>query len=185
MFLHASVLPYLHCPSICPSCYLLHCKSPGGIQPNLLHQVREQHYFSVRPSFRVSVVRHAIASKITGRDLTKLATWLSLIVRMHESKSVSPPVRSSDMLLASLATSVRLWDGALSTAHSSFFILLSSVLFSKDIIYLGDWSWNIFYGHSHPSADSRRAVVCFWRKNVHNTGQPLRGLSLPSKRVIR
>ena len=34
----------------------------------------------------------------------------------------------------------------------------------------GDWSWNIFFGHSLPSADSRRAVVSFWRKNVHNTG---------------
>ena len=34
----------------------------------------------------------------------------------------------------------------------------------------GDWSWNIFYGHSFPSADSRRAVVSFWRMNVHNTG---------------
>ena len=34
----------------------------------------------------------------------------------------------------------------------------------------GDWSWNIFYGHSLPSADSRRAVVSFWQKNVHNTG---------------
>ena len=32
------------------------------------------------------------------------------------------------------------------------------------------WSWNIFYGHSLPSADSIRAVVSFWRKNVHNTG---------------
>ena len=35
--------------------------------------------------------------------------------------------------------------------------------------FRGDWSWNIFYGHSLPSADSRRAVVSFWRKNVHNT----------------
>ena len=33
-----------------------------------------------------------------------------------------------------------------------------------------DWSWNIFYDHSLPSTDSRRAVVSFWRKNVHNTG---------------
>ena len=39
--------------------------------------------------------------------------------------------------------------------------------------FLGDWSWNIFYGHSLPSADSRRAVVSFWRKNVHNTGYHL------------
>ena len=52
-------------------------------------------------------------------------------------------------------------------------------------IFRRDWSWNIFYGHSLPSADSRRAVVSFWRKNVHNTGKPLRGLSLPSKRVVR
>ena len=32
------------------------------------------------------------------------------------------------------------------------------------------WSWNIFYGHSLPSLVLRRAVVSFWRKNVHNTG---------------
>ena len=36
--------------------------------------------------------------------------------------------------------------------------------------FRGDWSWNIFYGHSLPSADSRRAVISLWRKNVHNTG---------------
>ena len=36
--------------------------------------------------------------------------------------------------------------------------------------FRGDWSWNIFYGHSLPSADWRRAVVSFWQKNVHNTG---------------
>ena len=36
--------------------------------------------------------------------------------------------------------------------------------------FRGDWSWNIFYGHSLPSADTRRAVVSFWWKNVHNTG---------------
>ena len=29
-----------------------------------------------------------------------------------------------------------------------------------------DWSWNIFYGHSPPCADSRRAVV-IKRKYVH------------------
>ena len=30
----------------------------------------------------------------------------------------------------------------------------------------GDRSWNTFYGHSLPSADSRRVVVSFWQKNV-------------------
>ena len=38
------------------------------------------------------------------------------------------------------------------------------------IFFRGYWSWNIFYGHSLPSVDSKRAVVGFWRKNVHNTG---------------
>ena len=33
-----------------------------------------------------------------------------------------------------------------------------------------DHEINIFHGHSLPSADSRKAVVSFWRKNVHNTG---------------
>ena len=36
--------------------------------------------------------------------------------------------------------------------------------------FRGDWSWNIFYCHSLPSADSRRTVVSFWRRNVHSTG---------------
>ena len=33
--------------------------------------------------------------------------------------------------------------------------------------FRGDWSWNIFYGHSPPSTDSRRAVVSYKRKYVH------------------
>ena len=37
-------------------------------------------------------------------------------------------------------------------------------------LFRGDWSWNIFYCHSLPSADLRRAVVSFWQKNVHSTG---------------
>ena len=31
----------------------------------------------------------------------------------------------------------------------------------------GDWSWNIFYCDSLPSADSRSAVVSFWWKQEH------------------
>ena len=37
----------------------------------------------------------------------------------------------------------------------------------RAIFFRGDLSWNVFYGHSLPSVDSRRAVVSFWRKNVH------------------
>ena len=40
----------------------------------------------------------------------------------------------------------------------------------SETLFREDWSWNIFYGHPPPSADSRRAVVSFWRKNVHNSG---------------
>ena len=36
--------------------------------------------------------------------------------------------------------------------------------------FCGDWSWFFFYGHSLPSVDSRKTVVSFWRKNMHNTG---------------
>ena len=36
--------------------------------------------------------------------------------------------------------------------------------------FRGDLRLNIFYDPSLPSADSRRAVVSFWQKNVHNTG---------------
>ena len=46
--------------------------------------------------------------------------------------------------------------------------------------FRGHSSWNIFYSHSLPSAYSRRAVVCFWWKNVHKYWS-LRGLSLLRK----
>ena len=33
--------------------------------------------------------------------------------------------------------------------------------------FRGDWSWNMFYGHSPPSTDSRRFFVSYKRKYVH------------------
>ena len=45
----------------------------------------------------------------------------------------------------------------------------------------GEWPWNIFYSHSFPSADSRRVVFGFWRKNVQNIGWLLKRLILPRK----
>ena len=69
-----------------------------------------------------------------------------------------------------------------------FFAVKISIYLNRRVFVMGfmeTWSWNIFYGHSLPSADSRRAVVSFWRKNVHNTGKPLTGLSLPCTSVVR
>ena len=54
-----------------------------------------------------------------------------------------------------------------------------SATFFRDLIM------KYFYGHFLPSADLKMAVVSFWRKNLHKTDKPLRGLSLPSKSVIR
>ena len=33
-------------------------------------------------------------------------------------------------------------------------------------------SWNIFYGHSRPSAESKNAIVSFWLRNVHKYWLP-------------
>ena len=51
--------------------------------------------------------------------------------------------------------------------------------------FSGDLVMKYFCGHSLPFTDSRRVVFSFWRKNLHNTGYSLRGLSLPSKSVVR
>ena len=45
---------------------------------------------------------------------------------------------------------------------------------------------NNLYGHSSPSADSRRAVVSFWRKYAHQVlVNRLERLSLPRNSVVR
>ena len=48
----------------------------------------------------------------------------------------------------------------------------------------GDWSWKNFYGHSPSSADSRRAVVSYWQKSVHQVLVNCLG-GLPRINVIR
>ena len=47
-----------------------------------------------------------------------------------------------------------------------------------------DWAWNIFCGHSPPSADSRRAVVSYKQKYVHWVLVNCLGLSLPRNVVF-
>ena len=81
-------------------------------------------------------------------------TWSQLVVQswLHDCQ-----------VLASLGGSVGC-AVRLETRRSRVQPLLRSATFFR-----GDWSWNIFYCHSLPFADSRRAVVSFWRKNMHNT----------------
>ena len=50
--------------------------------------------------------------------------------------------------------------------------------------FRGDWSWNHFYGHSLPTADSSRAVVSYWQKDVHLVLVNCLG-SLPRNSVVR
>ena len=42
-------------------------------------------------------------------------------------------------------------------------MVVGSIIGSGNILL----SWNHFYGHSLPTADSSRAVVSYWRKDVH------------------
>ena len=53
-------------------------------------------------------------------------------------------------------------------------------------LFCWDWSWNLFYGHSLPFADSRMAVVSYWQRNGHWVlVNCLVGLSLSRKNGIR
>ena len=47
---------------------------------------------------------------------------------------------------------------------------------------LGDWSWNIFYGHSLPATDS--AVVSFWQKNVYKYWLTLKAPRKPASENV-
>ena len=62
-------------------------------------------------------------------------------------------------------------DTASNMENESFFVDVQEFICKSSRLWLNiKKSWNIFYGHSLRSADSRKAVVSFWRKNVHNTG---------------
>ena len=52
------------------------------------------------------------------------------------------------------------------------------------IFFCGNWSWNHFYGPFLTCADSSRAVVSYWRKDLHKVLVICLGLSLSRKTVI-
>ena len=51
--------------------------------------------------------------------------------------------------------------------------------------FCGDWSWNNFYRHSPPSADSRMVVISYKRKYVHKVLVNLLVKVAQEKSVIR
>ena len=83
--------------------------------------VREQNYFSVRPSGVRPSVRHAISSQISGRNLTKLTTWLSFMVRLCVRPSVRPSVRHA---ISNINTEC--WDLRWRAIDCAFLLLLLS-----------------------------------------------------------
>ena len=90
------------------------------------------------------------------------------MVKIHQSFSVNVlpgPVARSDARPPGMRT------------------VAGSILRSGNI-FRGDWSWNHFYGHSFPSTDSNRAVVNYWRMDVHLVLDNRLG-SLPKNSVVR
>ena len=89
IFFRVSVRACVRRPSICPSRYLLlnHWANSTKLATSLPPHgkaVREQHYFSVRPSsFHLCIM--LISTLTTGRNSTKLATSLPIMVRVCET----------------------------------------------------------------------------------------------------
>ena len=105
--------------------------------------------------------------------LQLILCWNSQAPTLPELTDIFPPYLTTNAGLGG-SVGMAVW---LETKRSWVQPPLRSATFFR-----GDWSGNIFYGHSLPSSDSRRVVFSFWQKNVHNTGKLLRGLS---KRVVR
>ena len=132
------------------------------IQETILERLRVNNQHSVNRNAYTAIGYHD-CHKIRKRAITP-----TVLVPCHRTKQlykvhlpqVSPITICTAGLGGSVGCAVRL-----ETRRSRVQLPPRSATFFR-----GDWSWNIFYGHSLPSADSRRAVVSFWRKNVHNTG---------------
>ena len=63
-----------------------------------------------------------------------------------------------------------------------FMTVAGSILRYVKTFFRTDWSWTHFYDHFRPTADSSRAVVSYWQKDVLVNRL---GLSLPRKSVVR
>ena len=108
-------------------------------------------------------IKWLVCDRVTNR-LWKVLQMTVTSKAMFRSRAQKP--RPMHALLVSRRYQVR------GSAQASFFCI--------------DGSWNIFYGHSLPSGDSRREVVSYLWKNVHWVlVNHLIGLSLVRKIVVR
>ena len=110
----------VHCPSICSSRYLLLNQLAEFNQTCYItfphsKDVREQHYYSVRPSvWRLSICPSCYFLLNHWAELNQTCYMTS-----PRGKGVGEEVHPSVMLLETLATSVGTCDGAPSIAHST------------------------------------------------------------------
>ena len=107
-----------------------------------------------RKRYPVSLIIHYARKTIPSNNFR---TWLFVL---HFSSCIASCVHNERGLGGSVGCAVRLETRRLRVQPPP----------RSATFFRGDWSWNIFYSHSLPSADLRRAAVSFWRKNVHNTG---------------
>ena len=61
------------------------------------------------------------------------------------------------------------WPGAVARSEACLLGMQAapSSIPTSGTFFRGDLVMKQFYGHSSSSADSRRVVVSYWRKNVH------------------
>ena len=98
-------------------------------------------------------------------DIGARKSWDFLILTVSASTvnlSKLNPFKKKSSILASMAIRCTFywWSGGCG------FPLDLATFFS------GDWSWNVFYIHSFPSAVSRRTAVSFWQKNMYKYWLP-------------
>ena len=149
-----------HC-RIWSECTLCHSSSRFYIDTLIWHVLM----FQMIPN---SCATHALLSVLLNCEKVNLGETLAKL-KVY-SRHMNPEVRKSSLTLK-VQNKLWYWPQWLSWMHvwSGGFGFVRLPPAGSATFFHGDLSWNIFYGHSFPSADSRRAIVSLWRKNEHTT----------------
>ena len=114
--------------------------------------------------------------KETVKSSALIGDWINTI-GLH-SEHITSRLKGPDLLDRSFMHSIYLFmhlhiwaglGGSVGWASDWWSGVADSTPVSLAKFFHGDGSWNIFYGHSFPSTNSRSAFFSFWWKNVHNT----------------